>query len=192
MRRRIYSARRPSRQRRYSPTAAAKVSRRRYTGLTEPRPSSANMLPPTLTPILIPSTPISNNNRARMATAARTRVTVIFISRLLRVLKTRSTNDGHQRRARTAASAKPRIRDIPIARPLHAVVRWHAGLNRSSRSSDIPHYLPDRRLNHTLSDNFEAFLPGCRGSNPFLYFVQPAPLPMYQLPPGIGTWHSRR
>src|SRR2546425_12421590 len=31
-------------------------------------------------------------------------------------------NAGHQRRARTAANDKPRMRDMLIARPLHAIV----------------------------------------------------------------------
>ncbi|MDQ3668150.1 MAG: hypothetical protein M3410_16570, partial [Acidobacteriota bacterium] len=33
------------------------------------------------------------------------------------------SNAGHQRRARTAASDKPCMRDMLIARPLHAIVR---------------------------------------------------------------------
>jgi hypothetical protein len=37
-------------------------------------------------------------------------------------------NAGHQRRARTAASDKPCIRDMLIARPLHAFVRMPAGM----------------------------------------------------------------
>jgi hypothetical protein len=41
----------------------------------------------------------------------------------LAILISGQPNAGHQRRARTAASDKPCMRDMLIARPLHAIVR---------------------------------------------------------------------
>jgi hypothetical protein len=49
-----------------------------------------------------------------------------FLSHDAYQLEWRKThNVGHQRRARTAASDKPCMRDMLIARPLHAFVRLH-------------------------------------------------------------------
>src|SRR2546429_623718 len=46
--------------------------------------------------------------------------------RLFIVTFQRAPNAGHQRRARTGTSDKPCIRNLLIARPLHAIVKFRA------------------------------------------------------------------
>ena len=49
-------------------------------------------------------------------------------------------NAGHQRRARTAASDKPRMRDMLIARPLHAFVIFALRFSTIQRAPDTWEY----------------------------------------------------
>ena len=62
-----------------TPPAAAKISRIRYGGRSDPGPSSAKMLPPTRTPKLTPSAFIIRSNVASMMMPVRMRVVASFI-----------------------------------------------------------------------------------------------------------------
>ena len=58
-------------------------------------------------------------------------------------------NAGHQRRARTDASDKPCMRDMLIARPLHAVVRW-----RTQPAFGSPRFATCSTASQNLSNSF--------------------------------------